>query len=71
MLDSSHFNDPEHWRRRAEESRVLAEMMNDEKAKKIMLGIAEDYEKLATRAAKRSADANACGGWNFETGGVT
>jgi hypothetical protein len=53
-IDIAHFNDPEHWRRRAEESRVLAEQMNDEKAKKIMLGIAEDYEKLAVRAAKRS-----------------
>jgi len=54
MPDIAHFNDPEHWRKRAEESRVLAEQMNDENAKKIMLGIADDYEKFATRAAKRS-----------------
>ena len=54
MPDISHFSDPEHWRKRAEESRVLAEQMNDETAKKIMLGIADDYEKLATRATKRS-----------------
>ena len=27
MPDAPHFNDPEHWRRRSEESRVLAEQM--------------------------------------------
>jgi hypothetical protein len=53
MPDVPHFNNPEHWRRRAEESRVLAEQMNDETAKQVMLRIADDYEKLATRAAAR------------------
>jgi hypothetical protein len=48
-----HFNDPEHWQRVAEESRVLAEEMNDEGAKKVMLTIADDYEILAARAAAR------------------
>jgi hypothetical protein len=48
-----HFNDPEHWRRRAEETRVFAEQMNDETAKKLMLRIADDYEELAARAAVR------------------
>jgi len=53
MPDVPHFNDPEHWQRRAEESRVLAEQMNDETAQKIMLRIADDYEKLAARATAR------------------
>jgi hypothetical protein len=53
MPDAPHFNDPEHWRRRAEESRVLAEQMNDETSKHMMLRIADDYDRLAVRAAMR------------------
>jgi hypothetical protein len=53
MQDAPHFNDPEHWRRRAEESRVLAEQINDETSKQMMLRIADDYDRLAVRAAMR------------------
>jgi hypothetical protein len=53
MPDVPHFNDPEHWQKRAEETRVLAEQMNDKTAKMIMLRIADDYEKLSARAAAR------------------
>jgi hypothetical protein len=42
MPIAPHFNDPEYYRGRAEESRVLAEQMRDETSKKIMLGIAND-----------------------------
>jgi hypothetical protein len=50
------YNDPEHWRKRAEESRARAEQMSDGgDAKQMMLGIAEDYEKLAKRAEERLA----------------
>jgi len=53
MPIAPHFNDPDHWRQRAEESRILAEQMSDETEKKTMLGIADDYDKLAVRAAQR------------------
>ena len=53
MPDALHFNDPEHWRRRTEESSVLAEQMNDETSKQMMLRIADDYDMLAVRAATR------------------
>ena len=46
-------DDPQHWRDRAEEIRSLAEQMSDPETKRIMKGIADDYEKLAKRAEER------------------
>ena len=48
------FDQPEHWRSRAEKMRVLAEDMRDLVAKATMLEIADQYEKLALRAEQRS-----------------
>jgi hypothetical protein len=45
-------NDPKHWRERAEEARVVADAMTDEKTKKMMLRIANDYETMAKRAER-------------------
>jgi hypothetical protein len=56
MPTDPHFNDPEHWHQRAEEARVLAEHTSNERAKKTMLTIADDYDELAVRAAIRSID---------------
>jgi hypothetical protein len=50
----SHIDDPEHWRKCAEEMRALADEMQDEKSKQTMLRIAADYERLAERAEEQA-----------------
>jgi hypothetical protein len=47
------YNDPEHWRKRAEDAREIARKMDDPKGKEAMLAIAEKYEELAKRAFER------------------
>jgi hypothetical protein len=54
MPDDSHINDPDHWRRRAQQARTLADQLSDLQAKAAMLRIADDYERLAKRAEARS-----------------
>jgi predicted DNA-binding ribbon-helix-helix protein len=49
----SKVSDPQHWRRRAEEARTLADELTDADAKCKMLKIAEDYEKLSIQAVQR------------------
>ena len=48
------FDDPAHWRARAEEARTLADQMHDDKSRKTMLRIAADYERLAKHADARA-----------------
>ena len=49
-------DDPKYWRSRAaEEARAVAVQMKDAHTKAVMLGIAQDYEKLAQRAEQRRA----------------
>jgi hypothetical protein len=50
----SFLNDPEHWRKRAEEARTMAELMNAIPSREAMLRIAKDYEQLAKRAEERA-----------------
>ena len=47
-------NDPQHWLDRAKEARALTEIA-DLEAKRMMFGIADDYERLAQRAEERAA----------------
>jgi hypothetical protein len=49
-------DDPEYWRKRAEEARAIAVQMLNAHTKSIMLGIAQDYEKLAKRAEQRASE---------------
>ena len=50
-------DDPKYWRSRAAEARAVAVQMKDAHAKAVMLGIAQDYEKLAVRAEQRASEA--------------
>ena len=49
-------DDPEYWRKRAEEARTIAERMTDAHMKSLMLGVAESYEKISKWAAKSTGE---------------
>jgi hypothetical protein len=46
-------NDPKHWRDRTAEMRAIASTMIDAETIGIMNRLADDYDKLADRAAQR------------------
>jgi hypothetical protein len=56
-MASSFITDPEHWRKRAEETRTLANQMNDETSRQTMVRIAAGYDRLAERAEARAKGA--------------
>lgn len=47
-------DDAERWRALAVEARDVAEQMTDPEAKRVMLFIAEAYERIAARAEARN-----------------
>lgn len=54
---SSHLaDDADHWRKRAQELRHLAEIMNRMKPKEMVLRLAEDYDRIALRAEERAKE---------------
>jgi hypothetical protein len=53
-MPPSIFDDPEHWRTRAEEARNIAEKLSGAQSKGVMLRIASDYERLAEHAERRA-----------------
>jgi hypothetical protein len=46
-------NNPAHWHLRAQELRLLAQQLEDQEAKASILKMAEEYDRLCIRAAKR------------------
>ena len=48
------FDDPARWRERAEEARSIAEQLNEPESSRMLLRIAEDYERLAKHADRRA-----------------
>ena len=51
MSAAPHLNDPDHWRQRAKEARLVAEHMGDDALRQAMLSIADDYDRIAARVA--------------------
>ncbi len=45
----------EFWSKRAEEARTIAERMSNRETSRLMLGAAQDYERLARLAKERAA----------------
>ena len=49
-------DDPNHWRKRSEEARVLADKLTDTTAQRAMRDIAAGYQAMAERASGFSAE---------------
>jgi hypothetical protein len=54
LINDPDINDPEHWRKRADEAGSLANDMKDEISKQMMLQAADDYEHRARRAQQQA-----------------
>jgi hypothetical protein len=57
VMSTSILDDPEHWRQRAEESRLIDEQLDDPVARAAMLRIDADYERIAEQARVRALGA--------------
>ena len=53
MAETHLLDDSKHWHDRAEEIRCLAEQMSDPVTRRMLMGLANDYETLAKRAEER------------------
>jgi hypothetical protein len=48
---------PRHWRDRAKETRAKAKKVTDPRSKRVLLGLAGSYDRLAKRIGRRLRDA--------------
>jgi hypothetical protein len=55
VSDDDDFQNPQHWRDRAEETRAKANDMHSPELKERMLIIADEYDRLADMVASRNA----------------
>jgi hypothetical protein len=53
VVSDSILDNPEHWQERAEEARSIAQQLSDPDSKRMMLRIAQDYDRLAAHARRR------------------
>jgi hypothetical protein len=53
---SALFDDPKHWRGRAEEARAIAPQLKGAESQQTMLEIAAQYDLLAEHAERRMAE---------------
>ena len=49
-MTSMSIDNPNHWQERATEMRVIAQAIDDQRAREEMLKVANDYERMAKRA---------------------
>jgi len=54
-VSHSILDDPKHWLERADEARSIADQISDPDSRRMMLRIAEDYERLANHARRRKS----------------
>jgi hypothetical protein len=59
-------NNPAHWHLRAEEVRLLASQLEEPEAKQATLKIADEYDRLAVRSAKRLGMTRTSEGWQHK-----
>jgi hypothetical protein len=55
VSENDDFQNPQHWRNRAEETRAKADDMHSPELKERMLIIADEYDRLADMVASRNA----------------
>ncbi|TMJ94726.1 MAG: hypothetical protein E6G77_22175 [Alphaproteobacteria bacterium] len=53
IVPDSTLDDPKHWEERAEEAGSIAEELKDPESKRMLLRIADDYDRLAAHARAR------------------